>query len=406
VATSLQSQGLLEKTSIILEPFSRNTAPAIALAAHSALKISSEAILLVMPADHVISDPVALSKAVLSGEVVASQGKLVTFGVKPKTAHTGFGYIQAQGLHNSGYCDVETFIEKPDLEKAEQYVKDGGYYWNSGMFMFRADRILEELDVFSADIVQCSRNAMAAACLDMDFIRVDGEAFALSPDISIDYALMEKTSNAVVIPLDAGWNDVGSWEALWNISDKDADGNVCIGDVITEDVCGSYIHSGGRLIAAIGLENHVIVETDDAVLVANKSRVQDVKVLVERLKILGRAEHEYHRKVHRPWGTFERLAANERFQVKRIIVKPGARLSLQKHHYRAEHWVVVSGTAVVTRGEEEILLTSDQSTYIPLEVMHRLVNPGDVPLEIIEVQTGSYLGEDDIVRFDDNYGRS
>jgi mannose-1-phosphate guanylyltransferase/mannose-6-phosphate isomerase len=358
-----------------------------------------------MPADHVIKKSSVFAEAVKVGFIAAERRKLVTFGVIPESPHTGYGYIRGGETVSDGYGIVEQFVEKPDRPTAESYLADGNYYWNSGMFMFRADRFLEELSRFSSEIVRCSQQALELAKQDMDFIRVDRDCFSRSPEDSIDYAVMEKTDDAVVVPLDAGWSDVGSWSALWEINDQDANGNVCKGDVITEDVSGSYIHSEGRLIAAIGLENHVIVETDDVVLVADKSRVQDVKKLVDQVKLLDRDEHKFHRRVHRPWGTYEGITASDRFQVKRIMVKPGAKLSLQKHHHRAEHWVVVNGTAVVTRGEEELLLSEDQSTYIPLGVMHRLANPGVIPLEIIEVQTGSYLGEDDIVRYDDSYGR-
>ncbi len=406
VANTLQAHNMLEGASILLEPVGRNTAPAIALAALQALAQSSDAVLLVMPADHVIKRSTVFAQAVEVGLVAANEKKLVTFGVVPESAHTGYGYIRGSASTKDGYAAVEQFVEKPDRKTAEAYVADGNYYWNSGMFMFRADRYLEELARFSEETVSCARRALELSKRDMDFIRVDPDSFALSPEDSIDYAVMEKTDAAVVVPLDAGWSDVGSWSALWEINDQDCDGNVCKGDVITENVTGSYIHSEGRLIAAIGVENHVIVETEDVVLVADKSRVQDVKKLVDKIKLLNREEHKFHRRLHRPWGTYEGIAASDRFQVKRIMVKPGARLSLQKHHHRAEHWVVVRGTAVVTRGSEELLLAEDQSTYIPLGVMHRLANPGVIPLEIIEVQTGSYLGEDDIVRFDDNYGRS
>ncbi|WLQ15475.1 mannose-1-phosphate guanylyltransferase/mannose-6-phosphate isomerase [Hahella aquimaris] len=405
VAATLQVQCPSTKKNIILEPCARNTAPAIALAALDALASDTQAVLLVLPADHVIRNVQAFADAVRTGEQAAAQGKLVTFGIVPDSPHTGYGYIKAN-VGDKDWAPVEQFVEKPDLDTAKSYVDSGNYFWNSGMFMFRADRYLEELKKFRADIYEACVNAYAGKSSDLDFVRVDKQAFSDCPDDSIDYAVMEKTSDAVVIPLDAGWSDVGSWSTLWEIQDKDAAGNVCRGDVITEDVEGSYIHSEGRLIAAIGLKNHVIVETDDVVLVADKERVQDVKKLVAQVKQQNRAEHRFHKKVHRPWGTYEGIAISDRFQVKRIVVNPGGTLSLQKHHHRAEHWVVVKGTASVTRGDEVMLLSEDQSTYIPLGVVHRLENPGVIPLELIEVQTGSYLGEDDIVRFEDTYGRS
>ncbi|MCG8609729.1 MAG: mannose-1-phosphate guanylyltransferase/mannose-6-phosphate isomerase [Pseudomonadales bacterium] len=405
VAGVLQQQDKLQNASILLEPMAKNTAPAIALAAHAIVKENPEAVMLVLPADHVIKQASVFAEAVKTGKLAAEQGKLVTFGVVPDCPHTGYGYIRSKAS-DSAWSAVEEFVEKPDQETAERYLKNGNYYWNSGMFMFRADVYLKELERFSPDMVDATCRALENSKLDLDFTRIDSDSFAQSPEDSIDYAVMEKTEQAVVVPLDAGWSDVGSWSALWEIHDQDDHGNVCRGDVIIEDVNNSFIHSESRLVAAIGLDDHVIVETDDVVLVSDKSRVQDVKRLVEKVKQQDRKEHQFHKKVHRPWGTYEGISASERFQVKRITVNPGQKLSLQKHHHRAEHWVVVRGTAVVVRGDEEILLTEDQSTYIPLGVVHRLANPGVIPLEIIEVQTGSYLGEDDIVRFDDHYGRS
>ncbi|WP_020408825.1 mannose-1-phosphate guanylyltransferase/mannose-6-phosphate isomerase [Hahella ganghwensis] len=405
VAQSLEEQKGIERLPIILEPAGRNTAPAIAIAALQALEYDPDVVLLVLPADHVIGKSDVFAEAVEKAGVQAKQGKLVTFGIVPDSPHTGYGYIKAN-IGESGVAPVEQFVEKPDLTTAESYIDSGQYYWNSGMFMFRADRYLEELKKFRSDIYSACEKSYAGRQADLDFMRVDKAAFEACPDDSIDYAVMEKTQDAVVIPLDAGWSDVGSWSTLWEIQDKDSDGNVKVGDVITEDVEGSYIHSEGRLIAAIGLKNHVIVETDDVVMVADKDRVQDVKKLVAQVKAQDREEYRFHKRVHRPWGTYEGISKSDRFQVKRITVKPGGRLSLQKHHHRAEHWVIVSGTAKVTRGEEEMILTEDQSTYIPLGVVHRLENPGVIPVELIEVQTGSYLGEDDIVRFDDTYGRA
>ncbi len=404
VAAHLQSQAPERTAGIILEPVGRNTAPAIALAALAAAETNPEELLLVMPSDHVLKNPQAFREAAQHGAEAARSGKLVTFGIVPDAPHTGYGYIKAS--EGSGhYKDVAAFVEKPDQKTAESYLQSGDYLWNSGMFLFRADRYLEELEKHQPAMINACRTAWSQRNADMDFTRVGAEAFRECPDDSIDYAVMEKTSDAVVVPLDAGWSDVGSWSALWEIQPHDENDNVCRGDVITEDVSGSYIHSEGRLIAALGLKDHVIVETDDVVLVADRARVQDVKKLVAQVKAQDRQEHKFHKKVHRPWGTYEGIAMGARFQVKRITVKPGASLSLQKHHHRAEHWVVVKGTAVVNRGDDELLLTEDQSTYIPLGVTHRLMNPGRIPLELIEVQTGSYLGEDDIVRFEDTYNR-
>lgn len=408
VAAHLQRHaGTGNPNRILLEPDGRNTAPAIALAAMQIEDEDPGAVMLVLPSDHVIQDTDAFVAASQEGIKAAEAGQLVTFGVVPSTPHTGYGYIrvdQAQRGEGS-WLPVREFVEKPDAETAASYLADGHYYWNSGMFMFRADRYLEELGRFRPDILEACEQAWRQRRDDLDFVRVDEKAFAACPEDSIDYAVMERTERAVVLPLDAGWSDVGSWGSLWELQDQDDDGNVVRGDVITEEVSQSYLHSEGRLIAAIGVENHVIVETDDVVLVADRNRVQDVKKLVSRLRAEGRDEYRLHRKVHRPWGSYEGIARSDRFQVKRITVNPGATLSLQKHHHRSEHWVVVKGSAVVTRSGEETLLTEDQSTYIPLGVVHRLSNPGVIPLEVIEVQTGSYLGEDDIVRFEDTYNR-
>lgn len=404
VAAQLHVQAPDRSAGIILEPVGRNTAPAIALAALAAAEENPEELLLVMPSDHVLKNLTAFREAVAKGAEAARAGKLVTFGVVPSAPHTGYGYIKAGGRH-SGYQDVAAFVEKPDEVTAERYLAEGDYFWNSGMFLFRADRYLQELEAHNPAMLNACRDAWEQKTADLDFTRVGKTAFESCPDDSIDYAVMEKTRDAVVVPLDAGWSDVGSWSALWEIQPQDENGNVCRGDVITEDVSGSYIHSEGRLIAALGVSDHVIVETDDVVLVADRRRVQDVKKLVAQVKAQGRLEHRFHKKVHRPWGTYEGITMGERFQVKRITVNPSASLSLQKHHHRAEHWVVVKGTATVNRGEDTLLLTEDQSTYIPLGVTHRLTNPGVIPLELIEVQTGSYLGEDDIVRFEDTYNR-
>ena len=404
----------IEPRAVVLEPFGRNTAPAIALAAHAALKMSSaeqgdDPELLVLPADHVIKDIAAFQKAVRVALPSVQEGKLVTFGIVPSAPETGYGYIQrgeagsADGV--SGVYRIARFVEKPSLERAKQFLQSGDYLWNSGMFMFRAGRYLQELERFAPQIARFCRSAFESSKSDLDFTRIDAKAFEQCPSDSIDYAVMEKTSEAIVVPLDAGWSDVGSWSALHEACDADAHGNVSRGDVIAEDSQGCYLYSESRLVAAVGLREHVVVETKDAVLVAPKDRVQDVKKLVSRLKEAGRYEHSLHREVFRPWGSYDSIENGERFQVKRLKVKPGATLSLQMHHHRAEHWIVVSGTARVTRGEEVFLLEENQSTYIPIGVRHRIENPGMIPLHIIEVQSGSYLGEDDIVRFDDRYGR-
>ncbi|AVO28920.1 mannose-1-phosphate guanylyltransferase/mannose-6-phosphate isomerase [Stenotrophomonas maltophilia] len=388
---------------LILEPVGRNTAPAIAIAALQALANGDDALLLVLPSDHVVRNEAAFHAAVKQAAIAAEAGKLVTFGIVPTAPETGYGYIKAAA--GDGVRAVDRFVEKPDLATAEQYVASGEYFWNSGMFLFKASRYLKELEALQPAILAACRQALDKAARDNDFIRLDAEAFAASPNDSIDYAVMEKTADAAVVPLDAEWNDVGSWSALWEVSDKDADGNACHGDVIALDCKNSYAY-GNRLIAMVGLQDIVVVETDDAVFVGHKDRVQDVKEIVGQIKRDGRSEAAAHRKVYRPWGAYDSIDNGARFQVKRITVKPGATLSLQMHHHRAEHWIVVSGTAEVTRGDEVILLSENQSTYIPLGVTHRLKNPGKLPLELIEVQSGSYLGEDDIVRFEDSYGRA
>ncbi|MCC4597112.1 mannose-1-phosphate guanylyltransferase/mannose-6-phosphate isomerase [Xanthomonas campestris pv. phormiicola] len=401
-AEQLQQIGV-KPQSILLEPKGRNTAPAIAVAALEATRNGADPLLLVLPSDHVIRDEAAFQAAVQVAAAAAEQGKLVTFGIKPTAPETGYGYIKA-GAGN-GVSAVERFVEKPDLATAQGYLASGEYYWNSGMFLFRASRYLEELRRFQPAIADACTKAWDAATRDADFTRLDKDAFSASPSDSIDYAVMEKTADAVVVPLDANWNDVGSWSALLDVSPQDAQGNAHHGDVIEIDCRNTYAY-GSRLIAMVGLQDVVVVETDDAVLVGHRDRIQEVKQIVARIKASGRSEATWHRKVYRPWGAYDSIDNGQRFQVKRITVKPGATLSLQMHHHRAEHWIVVSGTAEVTRGEEVLLLTENQSTYIPLGVTHRLKNPGKLPLELIEVQSGSYLGEDDIVRFEDTYGRT
>jgi len=397
---------------IILEPVGRNTAPAVAVAALVALDRArkskggddSDPILLVLPADHVIRDVEAFQSAVIAGRTAAEAGKLVTFGVVPDRAETGYGYIRrAQG--DGPTYPVQQFVEKPDAATAQTYVESGEYYWNSGMFMFRARVYLAELKLHAPAMLSACEDAVAAATRDLDFTRLPAEEFGACPSDSIDYAVMEKTDSAVVVPFDAGWSDVGSWSALQDALPRDDKGNVTTGDVLLEDSSGCYLHSTSRLIGAVGLKDHVVVETKDAVLVAPRDRVQDVKALVTRLKAQGRYESALHREVFRPWGSYDSIDHGDRFQVKRLVVKPGATMSLQLHHHRAEHWIVVSGTAQITRGEETFLLGENESTYIPVGTKHRIANPGKVMLHLIEVQSGSYLGEDDIVRFEDVYGR-
>lgn len=407
VAEQLRAAGQSHQ-GIILEPEGKNTAPAIALAALEAIRQDPDATLLVLAADHSMQQPEAFIEAVKQAEPLAQQGKLVTFGIIPNQAHTGYGYIRGgtESAHVSGAFSVAEFVEKPDAETAERYLNSGEYYWNSGIFMFKAQRYLDELNEYRPDILTHCQDAMASICTDSDFIRPDAKIFSACPDESIDYAVMEKTREAAVLPIDCGWSDVGSWSALWEISEKDAAGNSCKGDTLTVDSHNCFIHSDSKLIASVGVDNLIIVESDDAIMVADQSKVQQVKTVVQRLKQARRSEAECHRKVYRPWGYYDSVDQGSRFQVKRIVVKPGAQLSLQMHHHRAEHWIVVKGTAEVTKGDSTFLVTENESTYIPLGIKHRLKNPGAIPLEIIEVQSGSYLGEDDIQRFDDTYGRS
>jgi len=391
---------------IILEPVGRNTAPAIALAAMTALAQGEDALLLVLAADHVIRSPDAFIEAVQAAQVHADAGKLVTFGIVATAPETGYGYIRRGAPQaDTGYA-VAQFVEKPDLATARHYLESGEYYWNSGMFLFRASRYLAELKAFRPDIYAACEQALGNPSLDMDFVRVDKAAFMACPDDSIDYAVMEKTQDAVVVPLDAGWSDVGSWSSLWEISAKSAEGNVQQGDVLYHASCNNYVYAESALVSLVGVEDLVVIQTKDATLVAHRDRVQEVKKIVDSLKRDGRTEHHVHREVYRPWGKFDGIDKGERFQVKHITVKPGEKLSLQMHHHRAEHWIVVAGTAKVTCGDSVSLLTENQSTYIPLGQTHSLENPGKIPLELIEVQSGTYLGEDDIVRFEDRYGRA
>lgn len=390
---------------IILEPEGRNTAPAVALAALRALEDDPEATLLVLPADHIVRDGRAFAAAVMQAQPLATDGYLVTFGVVPASPETGYGYIRRGDALAGGAALLDRFVEKPDAATARGYLESGDYLWNSGMFLLRAATYLDELERQVPSMAGACRAAMAAAHRDLDFLRPDAEAFAASPGDSIDYAVMEGTRRGAVVPLDCGWSDVGAWSTLWDVADHDDHGNVLQGDVLVEDTRNSYLRSESRLLAAAGVDDLVVVETADAVLVAGRSQVQDVKRIVERLRAAGRSEVTLHRRVYRPWGSYESLIEGGRFQVKRIIVNPGETLSLQMHHHRAEHWIVVHGTAEVTCEERCFMLGEDESTYIPLGHKHRLANPGKIPLELIEVQSGSYLGEDDIVRYQDAYGR-
>jgi len=405
VAEQLRAVGQ-RPSAIVLEPEGRNTAPAVAVAALLAAAEGDDPCLLVLPADHLVSDAAAFRDGVARARAQAEAGHLVTFGIPPLRPETGYGYIQqGEALPGAGAFRVARFVEKPDREKAEEFLKGGDYYWNSGMFAFRASVYLEELKAHAPAMLAACEAAVAGAARDMDFTRLAPEPFRACPSDSIDYAVMERTRRAAVVPVSMGWSDVGSWQAVWEAGGPDAAGNVLVGDVVATDVKDSYIRAGSRLVAAVGLTDHVVIETDDAVLVAPRARAQDVKAIVAALKAQGRSEVTVHRTVYRPWGAYTVLEIADRFQVKKITVRPGAALSLQMHHHRAEHWVVVQGTARVTRDDEVFLLSENQSTYIPIGTRHRLENPGTVPLEMVEVQSGGYLGEDDIVRFDDKYGR-
>ena len=391
-------------SAILLEPAGRNTAPAVALAALKALELEADAIIVVAPADHVIRDARVFQQAAGVAAGLAENGKLVTFGIVAYAPETGYGYIRrGDGLGPA--FPVAKFIEKPPMEIAEQFVASGDYYWNSGMFVFKASRYLSELAAFAPDILEASTAAYRAAKVDLDFMRVDKAAFEACRGESIDYAVMERTREAVVLPLDAGWSDVGSWSSLFDALHSDEDGNVLQGDVLVHDTHDCYVHSTSRLVTAVGMDDHIIVETKDAVLVAPKGRVQDVKELVAALRKAGRSESAWHREVYRPWGSYDSIDDGDRFQVKRLTLKPGGMLSLQMHHHRAEHWIVVQGTARVTCGDKTFLLSENESTFVPIGATHRIENPGKVALHIVEVRSGTYLGEDDIVRYEDHYGR-
>ncbi len=395
----------LDAGALILEPEGRNTAPAVALAALHAVNQDPDAVLLVLPADHLIQDVEAFVSAVGLALPHALQGLMMTFGISPGSAETGYGYIKRGDALSSDIYRLDCFVEKPDQATAQSYLDDGSYLWNSGMFLLRASSYLEELEKWAPQMLAACTAAMADANTDMDFVRPDRDAFLACPPDSIDYAVMEHTDKGAVVSLDCGWNDIGAWSALWDVAERDEQGNACRGDVIADNCSNSYFRSESRLVAACGVENLVVVETADAVLVADRRTVQDVKNIVSQLKKLERPEASLHRLVYRPWGSYETLVNAGRFQVKRIIVNPGGVLSLQKHHHRAEHWIVVHGTAEVTCEDKVFMLASDESTYIPLGHKHRLANRGRIPLELIEVQSGDYLGEDDIVRYEDVYGR-
>lgn len=394
-----------DNAAFILESHSRNTAPAAAAAALHALASGQDPLLLLLPSDHLIRDAAAFSNIVTQGVPAAQDGAIVTFGILPTEPATGYGYIKAGALCIDNSYEVARFEEKPSLARATQFLTDGGYFWNSGIFLFRASAFLAELEAFSPEILRAVRDSVARGKTDLDFFRLCEEAFKQCPSNSIDYAVMEHTSRARMVPFAAEWSDVGSWDAVWKLGTKQADGNVTTGDVLMHNAKDCLVHASNRLVAVAGIDNVMVIETPDAVLVVHKDQCQDVKAVVDMVRKQGRSEAADHRKVYRPWGSYDSVDGGQRYQVKRITVKPGAKLSLQMHYHRAEHWIVVKGTAEVTCGEKVVLLTENQSTYIPLGELHRLANPGAIPLEIIEVQSGSYLGEDDIVRFDDTYGR-
>lgn len=406
-----QMRQINKKGKIILEPEGRNTAPAIALAAFEALKKDDEALLLVLAADHSIKNQQAFIQAVEIATSLACQNKLVTFGIVPTKPETGYGYIQqGQAIQNMNTNEnmaysVNQFVEKPSTKVAQDYVESGEYLWNSGMFLFKAQQYLTELKTHHPEIYHVCKSCVDSSSKDLDFIRISGDSFSQCPSESIDYAVMEKTENAAVVPLDANWSDIGSWSAIWDVSEQDSNGNALKGDVINKNSKNCLVHGEEKLITILGIEDTVIVDTKDALLVANKNQVQSVKDVVNEIKSNKRDEWKIHREVYRPWGKYDSIDMGSRYQAKRITVNPGAKLSVQMHHHRAEHWVVVSGTAKVTNGDKTFLVSENESTYIPIGQIHALENPGKVPLELIEVQTGSYLGEDDIVRLEDNYGR-
>ncbi|BBO89028.1 mannose-1-phosphate guanylyltransferase/mannose-6-phosphate isomerase [Desulfosarcina ovata] len=397
-------------SAIILEPVGRNTAPALAVAALWAMRNGDDPVLLVLPADHHIQSADHFQRALTTGYDHARSGRLITFGIVPRSPETGYGYIKmgpplSRDDNPGTAVAIDAFVEKPDLETARGYVDSKAYCWNSGMFMFSASKALAALETFVPEIVAACRAAIDKGTADLDFFRLDRDAFSKSPSDSIDYAVMERTENGAMVPMSAGWNDLGSWEALWQVGEKDAADNVVKGDVVLHDVSDSYLHAESRLLAAVGLKDHIVVETSDAVMISPRDRVQDVKGLVDRLKMRNREETRTHKRIYRPWGTVDQLVSGNRFQVNRLTVKSGGALSLQRHYNRSEHWIVVRGTALVTRDGEQFVLKEDSSTYIEAGIAHRLENPGKIPLEVVEVQTGAYIGEDDIIRLEDLYGR-
>ncbi|HWA90069.1 MAG TPA: mannose-1-phosphate guanylyltransferase/mannose-6-phosphate isomerase [Rhizomicrobium sp.] len=407
VAEQMQAIGVVPHA-IVLEPMGRNTAPAAAVAGLIVAEHDPQGVIVLLPSDHVVQDAPAFARAVVLASAAAREGHIVTFGMQPSGPETGYGYVH-RGVRLEtldGAFEVQRFVEKPNAETASRYLADGGYYWNSGMFVFRADVLVEDLRTHAPDVLEAAKDALAKARRDADFVRLDADAFRAAPNISIDYALMEKTDRAAIVPCDIGWSDVGAWSALWDIRDRDDQSNVLLGDVIAHDSTGSYVRAGKQLTALVGVRDLVVIATDDAILVADKSRAQDVKHVVDKLKADNRSEHADHKRVFRPWGSYETVDLGASHQVKHIMVRPGGRLSLQMHHKRAEHWVVVEGTAQVTVGDKVSILKENESTFIPLGEKHRLENPGDTPLHLVEVQCGSYLGEDDIVRFEDVYGRA
>jgi mannose-1-phosphate guanylyltransferase/mannose-6-phosphate isomerase len=405
IAEQLREDGVKDPT-IVLEPVGRNTAPVAAIASLLLAEKDPSALVLLMPADHVVEDKAAFAQAVEIATAAAREGAIATFGIQPQGPETGYGYIQrGEATLTKGAYRVKRFVEKPDRDTAQSYLDAGDYFWNSGIFMFRAKTYLDELEQFEPEIAAQCREAVAKGRKDLDFFRLDDEAFTASPSKSIDYAVMERTTHAVVVPVDMGWSDVGSWQSLWEIAARDNAGNAKDGDVVALNVKNSYLRSEGPLVAAVGVEDVVVVATQDAVLVTRRGATQDVKKIVEEIERSGRHHHMHHRRVFRPWGSYDSIDHGERFQVKRIIVNPGGKLSLQMHHHRAEHWIVVAGTARVTCDDKVFMLNENESTFIPLGAKHRLENPGAIPLHLIEVQCGSYLGEDDIVRFEDTYGR-
>jgi mannose-1-phosphate guanylyltransferase len=403
---SEQLKQINKESSIILEPFGRNTAPALTLAALTLADDVDENIMLILPADHVIQNEINFTEALNKAIQIAESGQFVTFGIVPKSPHTGYGYIKQGKKIGDGY-KIESFVEKPNVSDAKKFISSGKYYWNSGMFVFKASSFLDEMKKFNIEIYESCKKSIEKSSSDLGFTRIDEKEFAKCPSDSIDYALMEKTENAVVIPLDAGWSDIGSWSSLWEVSEKDADGNTTYGNVIARNCENSYVRSDDeKLVVSLGVKDTIVVSTKDVIMVANSEQAEEIKIITEGLKKESREVTELHREVYRPWGKYDSIDQGNGYQVKRITVNPGAKLSLQKHHHRSEHWVVVSGVAKVTNGDETFLLKKNESTYIPVGSIHSLENPTEDYLELIEVQSGSYLGEDDIVRFEDNYGRA